>query len=509
MPTRIVLSEDMSQADSAGGARSAQDWRSRVGGDGWADLDRGDFLGNVRFMQLHGWRDDETANTAHNLTFALTEDAAEPLLHTHLIQLSGGAPGLLQAARAEVESIQQPSGPLQLYLLAAHNAGADTVVLWQLPTSEAPVQNQALWLETGSNAELIRIRPVSTATRTIVADPSVCGTYTYREITCTLVSPLQFDHAGDDPHCQNLNTPGTLVRRSRRTSQAFFGVSSLAEDASTGSYDVRLASVYGQIVPAAYAETGFSNYAPLSVAAVSVTSGGATFELSTPANTASIAITDANRAKTYALAMQPEPSQASPAIADVVILDDWQTLTEGEDSDYGSVSVTYGAGVGQVSLTEFPTVDTSLLAQWASPAHYRDRAGAAASIDSNLTVALELPSTPEAGTLTITGAVGGVAKTATEASNGALSGDWTGVRVGRTVLLDLGAAIPDQETGLAYSYDPVATVTETLTATATGADVALTLSQAARPGSLELTIPVKRTEVAWRKQSDLVIVTRY
>ena len=120
---------------------------------------------------------------------------------------------------------------------------------------------------------------------------------------------------------------------------------------------------------------------------------------------------------------------------------------------------------------------------------------------------LELPSDAEIGTLVLTGERGGSPVTATEQSDATITGHAVGVRVGRDVILTFPGGMWDQEPGVSYAYDPLATVTESLTPTAVGADVQVTTSDPFRPGSLRLEIPIKRAAQRRQAQAELVVAS--
>lgn len=153
-------------------------------------------------------------------------------------------------------------------------------------------------------------------------------------------------------------------------------------------------------------------------------------------------------------------------------------------------------------LTALPDAGSWIIWEWPSAIHFRDRAGLAEI--APVAIPITLPSDPEAGTLALTWTSGSATKTATEASNGTLSGHGSGYRVGRQVVLYLAANFPDAGTQVGYQYQPLATVTEVLAPTMTGSEMAVTLSQAARPGSVRVRWDVHRQSAALAKQQTAV-----
>ncbi len=160
----------------------------------------------------------------------------------------------------------------------------------------------------------------------------------------------------------------------------------------------------------------------------------------------------------------------------------------GTDPTFGAGTINYVTGAVAVTLGALPDVGSQIMLTWASPVHTSIRVGDSA-IDTTLVVEHALGETLLPQSLTVTWLAGGVTKTASGASSGAISGDCTGYVAGGTGDLWLEFTTPpDAGTKIGLDYQ------RGMAASQSFADVAeieglaaLDLGVAVTPGSVTAT----------------------
>lgn len=115
-----------------------------------------------------------------------------------------------------------------------------------------------------------------------------------------------------------------------------------------------------------------------------------------------VQITLGNRGIAYPLTLNPLPSPGSVTV-DYRALGKWYRLRDdgagalkGDDVAYGSGTIDYTTGAAVITLGALPDVGSSLLTAWATPLHYRIRAGATVDpgIGGKVKMRITLPDSP-------------------------------------------------------------------------------------------------------------------
>lgn len=182
--------------------------------------------------------------------------------------------------------------------------------------------------------------------------------------------------------------------------------------------------------------------------------------VSQAAHTHEIPITLATRGTVYSVPLLPIPAPGA-LMVDYRAMGKWYRLRDngagelvGADAAYGTGTVDYVTGGVTVTLGALPDVGSSVLLTWGSPVHYEILVPTPASVFE-----ITLSSAPvKPGTLVLTWEQGGTTKTATDNSNGAITGDATGSIVYQAGTLALQFAAPIAgEISIAYDRDTLPT----------------------------------------------------
>ncbi len=489
---RLVRAESIAQTDNGGGRRTADEIESHIAGEWSEDLDRDDFHGRISLYKGFAWRDDLSAQPAAAVHAIVSAAANEPLVQTHLV--AGGDEDQVSDIKAYLAQYLLPAGPANLWLYLDHSVGQRSLTMWQRLQDRQPSQGQALYLVAdeggpGEVSQIVRIT-IEEVEETMVNLGGACGDTDVRFITVSIGSPLRFDFPEVPITC---TTPGTatIIRRTRvNDAVRVFGMSDLAAPLTAPVNELTVDTVYGQMIPASYANEGFTSQQALGSGNVTVSSGGQDFTVSAPVHTYELQITEQGRAYQYPIPMQPIPPASGVPQADVVILNDWFTIEEGTEPGVGSLQVDRQTGVAQLQLDNLPAADTSLLAQWPGVSQYVDRAGDVIPL-GDLIIRGKLDVAPDIqidrSTVTVTWTSGSTQRTATCSSAGVLSGDGSGFVSAKGEWWLSTALTPDGGTGIQIDFDPTPRYTENFPGSAPDAAGALsaTLAGTPAPGSID------------------------
>lgn len=273
----------------------------------------------------------------------------------------------------------------------------------------------------------------------------------------TAVSPIQINGAlspaGGPSQVRMAGpiTPGTLKLR-----LMFFGVSSNTVTVSVDGV-IPVIDMSGLLVSGTV-----DHESGVIVFTHSTYAGGATLYVEyvpgavvqQPAHTKAIEVTLATRGTVYSVPLLPLPAPGT-LVVDFRSLGKWYRLRddgtgklEGADAAYGAGLVNYTTGGVVVTLGALPDVGSSVLFSWGSPTHYQVLA---ATPGTGFEIILT-PAPVKRGTLVLTWSEGGSSKSASDNSNGQITGDATGSIVYQTGQLKLVLAKPVAGS-VAIAYD--------------------------------------------------------
>jgi hypothetical protein len=176
------------------------------------------------------------------------------------------------------------------------------------------------------------------------------------------------------------------------------------------------------------------------------------------ADTASLAVTAANRGYVWTINLSPSPSPASLTVS-YRALGKWYSMRDngaggivGLDAGIGSGTVNYVSGSVTVTTSALPDVDSEIIFSWGKKANTFNRSNAAIQ-NPVITHQLNNPALV-AGSLVINWTLNGTAKTATANAAGIISGDASGTLNNATGKLSFSPLIlPPANTVFSLSYD--------------------------------------------------------
>jgi hypothetical protein len=227
-----------------------------------------------------------------------------------------------------------------------------------------------------------------------------------------------------------------------------------------------------------------------------------------PAHMLEFPITLATRGTVHVQTLNPVPAPGSLNI-DFRALGKWYRLRDdgsgvvaGDDPAFGVGTIDYVTGALITTLGALPDVGSSVLMGWASPVHYTIRASATSDAGATVRQRIMLPDLPvKPSSASVSYTAGGVGYTATETSEGVLTGGGITGTVNHATgeaLLEYTTRLPDMDTLVTTAYQqeqptgaPPTSVSGSVTVTDLGDFQLDTGGAAIAPKGLKMTIPVR------------------
>ncbi|ADE14183.1 conserved hypothetical protein [Nitrosococcus halophilus Nc 4] len=340
-------------------------------------------------------------------------------------------------------------------------------------------------------SQFVRVTEVSSEDQTFT---DTQGTFHRQVFTCQISDPLRDTYHGPNISREDVINPDARVRTTLvADASQYFGVKPLAQQALTGATQLTVDSVYGQLVPSARSETPVVD-TPLPTKPVSITSGAETFDIIGPSHTHAIEVTLGNRAFSYVASLKPIPSPGR-LVVEYRALGQWQRLEDdgtGILDGAGSGSVNFQTGSVSVTLQALPDVGSSVVFTWSTTVHYVNRAGT--TINDLPIAPIQLNGGAVPGSVTLSWTAGGLAKSATVANDGVISGDASGNFVHATGegYIEF-TEYPDNGTQITVDWDEAPNLFhETFNPDTGGPQVQFNLANPpVKPGSVEISIRLK------------------
>lgn len=489
---RLMLAEDMSQEETGGGRMSNVEAPNGQVSTLFRKLARLDFLGAWRAAKFFQWISTPGQEEGARAHIMLTRTPIEPLVDVLLVQ-TGSHTDRLPDIRAYCGNYLVPGGPAPCYLYSAVTVAQDQVQLWQRLDQVRPTVGDVFQIE-NDDGEVEYLKLASVADQTLTLYDSAGDAYQRRLLTCKLAAPLQklYDAVPigkADPAAPVTELRGMFPNSALR----FRGVANLSENIAGGSstFACTVDSIYRRLVPASYIPAALTNRRAVPVGQQTFRSGGIDFPVSGPVHTVAVHIGTGNQDSLYVVPLSPAPA-AGTCTAKVRILG--TTITAYEDAALNPPGITLSVAneTATLSLGEagFPDLDSIVVFAFGSGLHFTDRAGTTQV--SPISIPFALAQRPEAGTVALSWTSGGNAKSATVSTGGVISGHCSGFLVGQEGVAQFTANLPDSGTTLAVTYQPLSTVSESVTPTLTGNIGAFALAEQARPGSIRVRVNVQR-----------------
>jgi hypothetical protein len=499
---RFALPPDLTQSDNGGGPPTSNLVPDGASNAWFPDLSPDARVGGLAEV-VHGHAVLRTTDTDQLLgaNLILADPPDDPNVSITLIKSPGPFSKRPDLAKI-IEATSAPGPEFAGYLLENHQAGRRDIVLVQRPDAIPPSVNTSLVLILNeglltAQAQYVRVRRVTTSEQTYTTSDGQGNPVEFKmqRCVCELYSELLFDFAGSPPsRFYARNSTKTLTRTVTFSDAGTFYSASRLRVAVTdpAAMEIKVESVFTQIVPNTRTETPLLNQMSAGVRTVDLVDYLGTLQVSAASHTQRLFITEANAGYSYVFKLTPPPAPNSIAVS-YVALGTWNTLFDdgagGLGAGPGSGDVLYSTGDGSVTTEFVPDFNTFLLITHADTAPFVNNCPTGPVNITTRAPEFELDITPGASLAgaTVAWLSGGLAKAAAINAAGVISGDATGLAVsalGKVYIRP--GAMPDPGTNFTISYQSRPTLTETISGASpdAGGYITITTAQEAVPGTM-------------------------
>lgn len=314
--------------------------------------------------------------------------------------------------------------------------------------------------------------------------------------TCDISPRLSHAFKGSEPNRLFTADAGAAKLRDTTVADAmrFYGASTLTAAYELGdpSRQIKVASIYTQLVPSSRSETISLDQRPAALRSITLATGPREVTVAVAPHTQRFTVTQENRGYSWTTILRPFPSPGTVVVS-FRALGKWYTCQDngsGELQGDAVGTVNYSNGSVALSLPAFPDVGSMVLFQWGETTGFSNRTGSAAQVRQP-EYALQLQhQCLQPGSVEVSWESGGVLKTISDAGGGtALVGSGgTGlvnhasgqILIRPTAWIDAGG-----EFQISYRWAPK--VTQSVSASPdAGGWATIALDSVPAPGSLEL-----------------------
>ena len=367
-------------------------------------------------------------------------------------------------AEDQVEAYLVPGPTWGGYLLENHVAGQRAIQLFQRPGSSTPPIGRTLVLtinEGLSNQVRQYVRVTNVETETRMFSQIIGGTlvdFQGMVVVCDISDRLLYDFAGSPPDRTFAAASGKTITRDTTVADAgqYFGVSPLANPLSIGDVAGQVESVYTQLVPNARTEVVALDQRPSAERQITLATAPRAVTVGAAPHSMRVKVSAENRGFSYVQILTPFPA-ANTVTVSFRALNTWYSITDDGNGTFtgtGVGTVNYTNGTISVTFPSMPDVGSSVVFTWGEKAGFNDRSASVAFRIPETTVQLQNTGVVP-GSFSATWQSGGVTKTATANSAGAISGDATGsinYQAGSVTLRPTSMIDPGGEYSFEYDY---------------------------------------------------------
>lgn len=471
---RFALPASTSQQDIGGGPPTSQLVPDGASNPFLPDLSEDARTGGlVEVVHLHGVLRNTDTDALLGANIIVAEPPDDDAVSCTLIKSPGTfsrRPDLVKL----IEASSTPGAEFNGFLLGNLVVGHRGMKIGQRPGQVTPSINTSLVLVQDEGliterSQYVRIRRVTIATEYFTIESG--GQFVDMPIQvadCELYSEIQYDFPGSEANRFYARQTGkTLARRVNVTDAGtFYSASRLTVAAQPTDLDIKLASVYTQIVPNTRTETPLLNQFPGGMRLVDLVDSMGTLQVSAASHTGRVLITEANQGFTQTFKMIPPPAPGSVAMS-YMALAQWQTIYDDGAGNMGDGpgggQVLYPTGDASVTTDALSDYNTFQIWTWADTAPFTNAvpSGPVAITTRPPEFALDLTPGSVVDGATIAWESDGVAKLATANAAGVLSGDASGIMVsalGKAFIRP--AAMPDAGSNFTITYASKPTITQ-------------------------------------------------
>lgn len=497
---RFALPASTSQQDIGGGPPTSQLVPDGASNPFLPDLSEDARTGGlVEVVHLHGVLRNTDVDALLGANIIVAEPPDDPAVSITLIKSPGTFSRRPDLVRL-IEASSTPGAEFNGFLLGNLQVGHRGMKIAQRPGQTTPSINTGLVLvfDEGlvtEQVQYVRIRRVTITTEYFTVESG--GQFIDLPIQvadCELFSEIEYDFPGSEANRFYARQAGkTLTRRVTVTDAGtFYSASRLTVATVPTDLEIKLASVYTQIVPNTRTETPLLNQLPGGTRLVDLVDSMGTLQVSAANHTGRVLITEANQGFVQPFKMVPPPAPNSVAMS-YMALGQWQTLYDDGAGNMGDGpgggQVLYPTGDASVTTDALSDYNTYQIWTWADTTPYINQVpnGPVAITTRPPEFALDFTPGSAVDGATVAWTSDGVAQLATANAAGVLSGDATGLMVsalGKVFIRP--AAMPDAGTNFTITYNSRPTITQSFTGVAvdSGGYGALALTDEPLPSTL-------------------------
>ena len=495
---KLVASQVMDDSETGGGAPTStviQDGTSNSIFNDISELDQASGRVNLRKTFAHVQTTNTDTYLGANIIVADPPD--DPRVSVTIFS-TGSVFDRRDEAKNRIEAYLNSGTVMPGYLLENHITGQRSIQIFQRESADVPAVGHTLYLVKNEGLsdqveQYVRVTRATPEVRTFsYLNGGTYVDYTAVVVTCDISDMLRYDFPGSPPSRAFAAAAGKSIIRDTVVADAatYYGVTPLTSAAAIGDINVKVGSIYSQLVPNSQTETPLIDMKPsadfshiLATSPREISVGGSPFSQR-------FRIGQSNRAFSYATILKPLPAPGSVKVT-YRALGRTYTITDdgnGNLTGAGSGIVSYATGSVNVTLSALPDDRSAVVFYWGQNVSYANRSSETFFRMPEFAITLANRGiTP--GSFTATWESGGVAKTATASANGDVSGDATGYlnHVNGVGYLKP-TAMPDPGAQMNFNYTWSAMVEETKTMLSpdpTGS-VTFSLTQEPIPGSVEV-----------------------
>lgn len=496
---RFARSAVMADTINGGGPPSAQLLPDGASNAVFPDISEDARTGGlVEIRQVHGVLRNNDTSAALGTSIIIAEPSSDPNVTLTLLKTPTHArrPDIVKL----IEATSTPGSELNGFLLENHVASQRSINIGQRPGVAPPSVNTGLVLvlnegQPSQVMQYVRIRRVTLSEQTFTE--LVGGQYVDFKLqvaTCELFGPLTSDYAGSAPsrfYTRQANK--AMVRRVNITDAGtFFGASRLTAGAAALDMELKVGSIYAQIVPNTRTETPLLDQRPGGVQTLALADSYGTLDVSAASHSDRVFVEEFNQGYAYVFKLLPPPAPGSVAIS-YMAQGEWQTVVDQGDGTLGGGpgggTVMYATGDVSVTFDVIPDINTFVLVSWTDTTPYNNvcAAGPVSQVTEPPLFELEIAPGANVSGAEIEWPSGGGTASATVSAGGVISGDATGFASGSLGRIYIRpTAMPDAGSNFTIEYDSRPTVVENFSGVAVdgGGYATLNLADEPVPGSL-------------------------
>lgn len=323
------------------------------------------------------------------------------------------------------------------FLFEDHVQNQNNIQIFQRVGQPVPTIGRTLVLvvnEGLSNEALqyVRVIDVEAETRTFT---DAVGDYLAQVVKCSLQSGLAQAFPGTAPNRTFTAGAGkTLLRDTSEADAAnYYGSSRTLAAHTIGQTQIKVDSIYSQLVPSSSTPVVTLDQRPASVRSITLATSPRQVDVSAAPHARRIKISQENRISSYIGQMTPAPEPNTCVWTWVQLGNRYTAMDNGDGTISGNGAagtVNYTTGSWSLSLSlGLPDIGSAVVTQWGARISYTNRSTQGAAVrapEYSWVLDGDDLDMIEPGTLAIGYTSGGIVRACTAAADGTISGDGTG-----------------------------------------------------------------------------------